>query len=149
MSGQVWEVTVPAALRWRITKASGELVSDVTFPSAGMMTLYLSYSVAMGWQLSLLSPRQLSQDLAQMNCPAGQEMLAGEAQNSTKQDYWGVTILQDHGLQGCLLDLQLNEADQGHFVWRFGALLAADAKAHLTLPQLPMASPAELAAVAG
>jgi hypothetical protein len=39
--------------------------------------------------------------------------------------------------------------DQGHFIWRFGVLLAADASAHSTLPALPVALPADLAAVGG
>jgi hypothetical protein len=149
LSGQFWEVTTPVALRWRITQPGGTVVSDVTFPFASMLTLYLTYSESTGWQLGLISPEQLRQVLNQVVCETGAELLGGDAQHFSDQLYWGVISLHDRGVKGCELSLQLNSQDQGHFVWRFGALLAADAKAHLTLPLLPMASPADLAAVGG
>ena len=134
LSGQFWEVTTPVALRWRFTTASGHIVSEVTFPIATALTLYLSYTVPAGWQVGLLSPAQLSQDLTQLFCPTGANMLASEAQQQTNEEYWDVTTLHDQGIEGCELSLQLNGADQGLFVWRFGVLLAADAQAHSTPP---------------
>jgi hypothetical protein len=65
-------------------------------------------------------------------------------------------ILQDQGIVGCAMSLQQtdsnqpqNTADLGHFVWRFGVLLAADDRAHALAPDLPLASPEEIAAVGG
>ena len=149
MNGQFWEVTTPVELRLRITQAGGRVVSDVAFPVASMLTLFLSYTASRGWQLGLLSNGQLSQALTQVVCPTGAQICRNEAQHFTGQPYWVANTLHDHGLAGCLLSVQLNSQDQGHFVWRFGSLLAADAKAHRTLPMLAIASPADLAAVGG
>jgi hypothetical protein len=56
--------------------------------------------------------------------------------------------LHDNGLEGCELALQTAQgANAGHFVWRFGVLLAADRPAHTLLPSLPLAPASELAAV--
>jgi hypothetical protein len=151
LSGQYWEVTTPVSLRLLLRKATGQVVSDVTFPFASMLSLYLSYNASTGWQVGLLSPQQLSQDLTQVVCPTGSNVLASLAQQTADQLYWTVTTLHDRGLDGCELSLQVNSGensgDQGEFVWRFGALMAANEQAHLTLPQLPMAAPADLAAV--
>jgi hypothetical protein len=150
LSGQYWEVTTPISLRLLLRKASGQVVSDVTFPYASMLTLYLTYDNSTGWQVGLLSPQQLEQDLTQVVCPTGSNVLASLAQQTADQLYWTVTTLHDRGLDGCELSLQVNSgenpADQGEFIWRFGALMAANEQAHLTLPQLPMATPADLAA---
>jgi hypothetical protein len=151
LSGQYWEVATPISLRLLLYTAGGQVASDVTFPFASMLTLYLSYDGSSGWQLGLLSQPQLSQDLTQVMCPTGSNMLASLAQRASDQLYWTVTTLHDHGLAGCELSLQVdageNPGDEGVFVWRFGALMAASTQAHLTLPQLPLATPADLAAV--
>jgi hypothetical protein len=52
-------------------------------------------------------------------------------------------------VEGCELGAAINGVDGGRYVWRFGVLLAADAQAHRILPALPLASPAEIAAVGG
>lgn len=148
LSGQFWAVTTPVALRWRFTTTSGQVVSEVTFPSTTALTLYLSYTAPIGWQVGLLSPAQLSRNLTQLFCSTGANMLAREAQQRTNE-IWEVTTLHDQGIEGCELGLQLNAIGQGLFVWRFGVLLAADAKAHSTLPTLPIATPADLAVVGG
>lgn len=149
LSGQFWAVTTPVALRWRFTTASGQVVSEVTFPISSSLTLFLSYAAVTGWQVGLLSPAQLSQDLTRLICSTGADLLAGEAQQHSGEYGWAVTTLADQGIGGCELSLQLNAIDQGHFVWRFGVLLAADARAQSTLPALPIASLADLAAVGG
>ncbi len=56
-------------------------------------------------------------------------------------------------LDGCFMDVQVsnNQATPttgtGHFLYRFGALLAADATAHAMAPSLPVASQHERALV--
>lgn len=49
------------------------------------------------------------------------------------------------GVDGCLLEATLSHqgAPLGHFLWRFGVLLAIDAPARQLLPSLPQAPPAE------
>jgi hypothetical protein len=151
LSGQYWEVTTPISLRLLLRKASGEVVSDVTFPFASMLTLYLTYTGSTGWQVGLVSPQQMVQDLTQVVCPTGSNVLASYAQQTSDQLYWTVNTLHDRGLAGCELSLQVNSGEnsgsQGEFVWRSGVLLAANEQGHLTLPQLPMATTADLSAV--
>jgi hypothetical protein len=148
--GQVWQVLTPIALRWRFTTASGQVVSDVTFSSAPVpLNLALAYT-ADGWQLGSVSasPSGLSEQLSQLVCATGTQMLEAQT-NALSGGGWVVNVLHDQGTAGCELQITQQAVDQGHFVWRFGALLAGDAKAHNTLPALPVASPADLAAVGG
>jgi hypothetical protein len=147
-----WQVLTPIALRWRFTTPGGQVVSDVTFPaSATPLTLALAYQPTTGWRLAspAASPSNLSAQLSQLVCDTGSQMLTRVQQHNLSGDGWTVTILHDQGVAGCELALMQGAADQGHFVWRFGALLAGDARAHATLPTLPLAAPAELAAVGG
>jgi hypothetical protein len=151
LSGQYWGVTTPISLRLLLRTESGRVASDVTFPFASVLSLYLMYDASTGWQIGLLSQQQLDQDLTQLVCPTGSNVLTSLAQRASDQLYWTVTTVRDHGLDGCKLSLQVNSgensADHGEFIWRFGALMAANEEAHLTLPQLPLATPADLAAV--
>ncbi len=147
-SAQVWQVLTPIALRWRFTTASGQVVSDVTFPAfSTLLILDLTYQPATGWRLA--SPPNLSEQLSQLVCATGVQALTLAQTNALGGDGWVVSVLRDQGAAGCELELAQNAVDQGHFVWRFGALLAADAQAHRTLPALPVASAQELAAVGG
>jgi hypothetical protein len=150
VSGQFWEVLTPIALRLRFTTASGHVVSDVTFPaSPALLSLLLSYQAAVGWQLGPLPTHEvsLSAQLNQLICITGAQMLGVEQARYLSGEGWDITILHDAGIAGCELALAQNQIEQGRIVWRFGALLAADAKAHSILPTLPIASPADLAAV--
>jgi hypothetical protein len=56
------------------------------------------------------------------------------------KDYGGTT-------QGCLIWGPVSSPNPAQYIERFGALLAANAVAHAAQPSLPMATPAELAAV--
>lgn len=150
-SGHLWEVSTPVALRWRFTTASGQIVSDVTFPSNTMTNLSLSYDAATGWQIVPFPADEgsLSQQLTRLVCATGMQMLFVEQARYLSGEGWDEAILHDAGINGCELALTQNNTDEGHFLWRFGALLAVDARAHSTLPTLPIASPADLAAVEG
>ncbi|HEU5370102.1 MAG TPA: hypothetical protein VFU69_16645 [Ktedonobacterales bacterium] len=152
LSGQFWEVQTPVALRWRFTTASGHVVSDVTFPASPVpLKLFLSYDARTGWQIAPLpaSETSLTEQLSQLVCITGIQLLNMQQAHYLGGDGWTVNILHEQGIEGCELQLEQHNVDQGHFVWRFGALLAADAQAHSTLPKLPIAPPQALAAVAG
>jgi hypothetical protein len=151
-SGHFWEVRVPFALRWRFASATGQVISEVTFPvSPTLLTLFLAYDAATGWQVAPLPSSEGSpeQQLAQLLCATGSLMLGDEQAHALSGERWTVATLRNQGVAGCELALQHNNVDQGHFIWRFGVLLAADASAHSTLPALPVALPADLAAVGG
>ncbi len=150
--GQLWGVLTPVALRLRFSTASGQVVSDVTFPAnPPLLNLLLAYDAATGWRIAsqLTEADKLSQQLAQLVCSTGVQILSAEQVRSLSGEGWAVAIVHNQGIAGCELALTLNHNDQGHFVWRFGALLAADASAHSAFPTLPIASSADLAAVAG
>jgi hypothetical protein len=42
-----------------------------------------------------------------------------------------------------------NNKKYGHYIWRWGVLLAADAQARALFPSLPVAPPTEITAVGG
>jgi hypothetical protein len=151
-SGKLWQVLTPIALRWRFTTASGQVVSDVTFPaSPTLLNLLLSYDAAAGWSIAppFASPETLNQQLTQLVCSTGVQMLSVQRARYLSGDGWDVSVLHNQGIAGCELALIQQHTDQGHFVWRFGALLATDAQSHALLPMLPSASPAEVTAVGG
>ena len=147
-----WQVLTPIVLRWRFTTASGKVVSDTTFSSSPVvLTLIFSYDAATGWRLTpfLSSGSAQFGRVSDLLCFSGEQLLTQAQTSAYSSDGWAVNVLHDQGAAGCELALTQHGVDQGHFVWRFGALLAADATARATLPTLPAASPAELAAVGG
>jgi hypothetical protein len=148
-----WAVTVTLALRWRFTTASGKVVSDVLFqgdnPYTEVVTfaiLFLALDTAGDWTIAqnLAMPSAASQ-LQDSFCGIGDSILQGAASPGQNGS---VTTLRDLGAEGCEWLEQVNGIDQGIFLWRFGVLLAADARTHAAYPQLPLAPPAEIAAVA-
>jgi hypothetical protein len=148
--GKYWEIEVPVALNWRFTSATGEVVSDVSLPFAQLLTLFLVYSQAQGWQmLSMNGLTSINNQLAGVNCFTGATVMQLQAARQLNSEGWDASILVNHGVQGCLLELLQNRAGMGQFLWRFGVLLAADAQAHTLLPSLPIAPPDEIAAVSG
>jgi hypothetical protein len=46
-----WAVGAAVALRWRFTAPSGAVISDVSFPVVGQVSLLLSYTAPTGWQV--------------------------------------------------------------------------------------------------
>ena len=150
-SAHIWQVTTSIVLHWRFTTPGGQVVSDVTFPFDGTTTLFLSYDAATGWHAApLLSDGgSMSEQLTGLFCSVGEQLLQIEQERSLRGENWEITSLHDAGIEGCELALTQNTTDEGHFLWRFGALLAADTRAHQTLPVLPLATPADEAAVGG
>ena len=149
-SGHLWQITSFAALRWRFTTAAGAVVSEVTFPVSEQILLSLTYDAAAGWQIAPQSSGQfLTDQLAGAVNQTGAEMLLAEQARYLSGEGWQVQTLHQRGLAGCEYLLYQDDAEWGQFVWHFGVLLAADAKAHSTFPTLPIASPEDIAAVGG
>ncbi len=148
LGGQNWLTSTPLAVRWRFTTAGGEPISAVVFPAVVMTPVDLVYTQKSGWQIA--QPNSLTGPpldptvvLPHVACLTGL-LLLNDQISSTRQ-----MTVADHGVEGCLYALQANTQDLGQFLWRFGVLLAADAKAHATLPALPVAPPEEITAVEG
>ena len=118
-------------------------------PQWGQVTLLLSYRAASGWQV--LPPTaedppiagQRSTQLSSLLCSSG--ILALRDQAGTD----AITQLSDRGMEGCALGLKTNQGLTAQFVWRFGVLLAANESARALLPNLPLASARDIAAVQG
>ncbi len=145
-SGHLWNIQANIAPRWRFHSASGALVSDTAFQPTNTINLSLSYHAAGSWSVASMRPLTgtLNDLFVDTFCSAGAFIL-GQLAGSSSSIAIGTS--HDRGAAGCELALTVNAIDQGLYLWRFGALLAANAKAHTAHPELPIAPPAEIAAV--
>ncbi|HEY7123284.1 MAG TPA: hypothetical protein VH540_04990 [Ktedonobacterales bacterium] len=151
-TGNFWQMYVAVALSWRFTKATGETVSETSYAYAQLITLYLAYDQTQGWHETSVAGTPSERDqLAGLNCATGASLLQLQVSRTIigNGDDWESIALVDHGVEGCILLLLQNRTIVGHFLWRFGVIMAADAQAHTTLPTLPVAPQDEIAVVSG
>jgi hypothetical protein len=154
LTGHQWGISVMLGLRWRFSTSSGTLVSDVLFQDLDLYdqvqtsaSVYLFLNGAGDWAISQYAPvPDLPNQLASSFCAIGENILRG---NAPPGEHGTILTLQDQGALGCKWLVQVNNVDQGTFLWRFGVLLAADAKTHAAYPQLAVAPPAELVDLGG
>jgi hypothetical protein len=156
--GKQWLIASLVAPGWRFTTAAGDPVAEVTFPAqqteSQTVLLALSYTGMGGWSVA---QQELAYNVVQGFCEAGREVLVSIQHSSqpTEPD-----IEAGASAEGCKYQLEVPNTSPAtaatptpfvpaQFLWRFGVLLAADANAHTFLPDLPVASQAELAAVGG
>ncbi len=146
-----WAVGVPVALSWRFTDAAGKVVGQVSLPYADLITIFLAYDQAQGWHIVAAPPgtEGVADQVQPLDCSTGVTMLQLQTARLLSGEGWEAKPLTSKGVEGCLLDLQQNSLEEGHFLWRFGVIMAADDKAHTTLPSLPVAPQDEIAAVSG
>jgi hypothetical protein len=160
LTGKVWSILVPTNVRWQSGTAAGGSRSApvVGHPLPFALTLRLN-AEATAWQLaSPGSPALLAtlqdETLNAVMCYQGWLEFLNEDQTEvgsgppmTEQ------ILHDAGVQGCEFRVssgvtpEEKRASGGVFLWRFGVLLAADSASLAAYPWLPLAPPAEIAAV--
>lgn len=149
-NGDSWQVAVPVALSWRFTNAAGKVVGAVSLPYADLIAMFLAYDQAQGWHTVVPSGAESIADQVQpLDCSTGITMLQLQTARLLSGEGWEAEQLTSKGVEGCLLDLQQNNLEEGHFLWRFGVIMAADDKAHATLPTLPVAPQDEIAVVSG
>lgn len=130
--------------------SSGVVADSASWDTQLPASLLLAYDAQQGWTVDQRGSPQL----------AGFDLAAGLAQTvcnvdvselSTAAQQQGDTLLSavhDSRVEGCEFALQTAQGTNvGHFIWRFGVLLAVDGPAHALLPALPVAPPIELAAV--
>jgi hypothetical protein len=146
--GTGWFVEVGVMEVWRFSTASGDLAGTVALPIQRPFVVALTYTPSDGWRLadvgSLPDPLTTAQNSAS-SCDTAfmllSRLLAGG---------FGGSALGNNAAEGCEIQLSVQSGGgSATFIWRFGVLLAADAQAHTMLPALPIASPAEISAVAG
>jgi hypothetical protein len=145
-SEYLWNILVTIAVRWRFSSASGAAISDVQFQETTSVMLLLAYDGAGDWFIPPITLPQgpVTAQLTSAFCTTGLGML-GLLEREKASVSLGTA--HDQGAAGCELILDVNSIDQGLYLWRFGVLLAADARARAAHPELPVAPPEELAAV--
>lgn len=144
-----WSIGVAVTLRWRFTDGAGTVFSDVSLPVVSQIPLLLAGDSGAGWRIlpaaeGDLSPSaQRATQFATLRCLGGSEALRQHGGRGT------ILLLRDHGVEGCAFGLQTTESEPALFIWRFGVLLAANGSAQTQWPDLPLATPADRAAVEG
>jgi hypothetical protein len=147
-----WVVGAGVSIRWQFRSSAGEEVAiSPPWSDELPVSLLLTYNVQQGWTVDQRGTKEqagfdLTTALAQSVCDGGATALITAAHLQPGDT--SPLVLHDNRLEGCELGLQTAQgANAGHFVWRFGVLLAADAPAHALLPDLPLAPPSEHSAV--
>jgi hypothetical protein len=145
-----WVAAADVRLHWQFTSRSSVVADSASWDTQLPASLLLAYDAQQGWTVDQRGSQQL----------AGFDLAAGLAQTvcnvdvselSTAAQQQGDTLLSavhDSRVEGCEFALQTAQGtNAGHFIWRFGVLLAVDGPAHALLPALPVAPASELAAV--
>jgi hypothetical protein len=147
-----WVATANVTIRWQFRSSSGVVASSAPWSAWLPESLPLTYDAQQGWTVDQDGTEQLAGfglplALVQTACYGDIGVLSRAAQ---RQGDTVLTPVSQNPLEGCEFGLQTAQgANAGHFVWRFGVLLAADGPAHALLPALPLAPASELAAVGG
>jgi hypothetical protein len=164
-----WLVQDSMAVGWRFTTQSGALVATSAFRNGGAVTVGLTYSSTAGWSVVEDAPGSSSADLRGQlisgTCQGGitalqalidKSSLAAQQLSYSSGSPSGFTAPQT---DGCWIQVESSNnnpfsptssnKEYGHYVWRWGVLLAADAQARTVFPSLPVAPQSEITAVGG
>lgn len=147
-TASVWEVAIPVVLDWRFTTSAGRPVAAFTIPTPTTVPVALTFAGGR-WVVAAGAPGSPSLDFSSALDPCGQaddilSRVGGAALQGTS-----CAPSPNGPMGGCAIDaVNADGSTAGRFIYRFGALLAADAAAHRLVPALPIAPPAEVAAVA-
>jgi hypothetical protein len=162
----VWLARESLALGWRFTTRSGALVATSPARDGLEVEVGLTYSPTAGWGVTDGAPSpfigDLQTQLISASCQSGSTVLqalvdksslAREQLASGERGVGGPIPAQT---DGCALKLEsVNDnplspsKEYGHYVWRWGVLLAADTQAHALFPMLPVAPQSEIDTVGG
>jgi hypothetical protein len=165
----IWLIGESVAAGWRFTTQSGALVATSAFRDAGAVAVGMTYSSAAGWSVVQGSPGPFIVDLQTQvisaTCQGGfavlqalieKSSLAGQQLSFSQGGAFGSPTLQTDGCSMSVagensnpLNPTSSSNEYGHYIWRWGVLLAADAKAHTLFPSLPIAPQSEITAVGG
>lgn len=151
-----WQVAALAALAWQFTTHDRQMIESGSSSQDVMMPLMLYVEWSGAWSVSLANPNQLSQEVCS---PVGAEL--GTLLTSPSKANYGFSF-ESHPdssvMDGCLTQVFPSlpvtsgtgpgDPPPLNILYRFGALVAADAATAQALPQLPAASANERALVA-
>jgi hypothetical protein len=147
-AGRVWSIQEPLFVRWRFTDQSGAHVGEAAFgPLPYPPEFLISLTSGTAWQvMSVSNPIYSNSFIVQSGDLCGLAQMVVSAYGIAQSESSGLTA-NKVGPLGCTftLDDTFNRPNNGRFVWRFGALLAADARAHQLLPEQLIAPAREIA----
>jgi hypothetical protein len=148
-----WYVEVPVVEQWRFTSDAGQHVGTLQVAANDTVAGGLTYDSASGWSLGAATPgtplaKPFVPASATDPCGIGMSLLTWMLRSDAAASVAGVRAGNDL-LQGCAMTVLRENQGFEQFVWRFGALLAADEYAHARFPNLPLALPAEVKAAGG
>ncbi len=148
-----WYIDAAIAEHWRFTTQAGQEVGMLQVPSDPSVSGGLTYDPTSGWAVAAGVPgtplaAPFVPEFASDPCGAGMSLLTwmfkGDPSAAVGQMQSG-----SDPLQGCTLTEVSQSVSYAQFVWRLGALFAADERAHQLQPTLPVATQAELKAAGG
>jgi hypothetical protein len=163
----VWLIQESVVVGWRFTTQGGALVAAPPPQFAGsMVNVGLTYSSTGGWSVSDSasgsSITALQTQLLSGSCESGYsalQTLIGQSSLGGQDLSYGQSASPGSTTDGCAISVEGQNTNPlgptsstkkyGHYVWRWGVLLAADAQARTLFPLLPIAPQSEIAAVGG
>jgi hypothetical protein len=151
----VWNVTPDAYFVWNFADGSGAHIESLPYPVSPTVTMPLAFDITLGWQLLATPaaggyPVPIEILLDGTFCDAGVYALNALTQSRAYVPTPVSTVVSNNGPEGCVMVLrQVGNQELGKIIWRWGVLLAADLDAHIQLPDLPIASASEIAALGG
>ncbi len=156
--GKYWNVYIPLAISWLFLTADGRVVgSENDGESGGGEGGVLQLDDSEHWHFmpSLQSSIGVEDDLRQQLPEDICNSETSELYNALQNEQVGNSNMSPddpnntNGLVGCLIHITESDGTTvlGTVIWRFGVLLAADAKTHKAYPWLPLAPKAEVDAV--
>ncbi|HEU5199872.1 MAG TPA: hypothetical protein VFU32_09555 [Ktedonobacterales bacterium] len=153
LSGQVWIIGLPVALRWQFATLAGNVISDVSYPTADFPDVFLTYDTATGWRIQpeAIVPALTPLDqVGNLDCATGTMLAQQLIQRLNPQFLFSLETSYHRQLSGCeIVPRDSGDTAHGKLIWRFGVLLAGDESAQTLLPNLPLAPPDEIAAIEG
>ncbi len=151
LSGQVWAISLPEALRWQFATLSGNIVSDVSYPTVDVSQVFLTYTAATGWRVEpeAITPTLTPPDqVGNLNCVTGTTLAQQLIYHLYPQLIFSLETQHYQQVAGCeMVPRDSSGTAHGKLIWRFGVLLAGDESAQAMLPDLPLAPPEEIAAL--
>lgn len=157
-----WDIIANVRAEWQIVDADGHVVSTAPNAQSGPMLMVVQARWDGAWSVTPGGPLGVQQQAFSRLCePAISQIFALVLQGQNNQGYGISTQTGREPADGCLLTAQqllgtpnppgtpVSSGTTATFLYRYGALIAADDNAHRRVPQLPLPSANERSIIAG